>query len=55
MKMDTIESYELLISEGKVVLISENYVGFLRGLETFYQLVEKKSDHLIIKNTPLII
>ena len=36
MKIDTLENYELLISEGKIVLISENYVGFLRGIESFY-------------------
>jgi hypothetical protein len=36
MKIDTIEKYELLVSENKAVIISENYVGFLRGLETFY-------------------
>lgn len=39
----TNESYTLSLDENEWVMRAENYVGFLRGVETFMQLIESKN------------
>lgn len=34
-------------------LVADYYVGFLRALETFSQLLEKKGDHYVVNHMPL--
>jgi len=45
---NTDESYLLYITEELFILKSKTYVGFLRGIETFSQLIEFSEEH----NTP---
>ncbi len=51
----TDESYKLDLNEQKWVLQAENYHGFLRGIETFFQLLEPIEDnsHYILKFYPI--
>lgn len=57
MTLETSENYELIVEEDGIVLIkTENYVGFVRAIESLHQLIERDSkDHLVIRNTPIII
>lgn len=50
---DTDESYTLDLNEDKWVLEAQNYVGFLRGFETFLQLIEKVNGEYQISHFPI--
>lgn len=50
------EQYQLNIRvTDKWELITKTYVGFLRGLETFSQLVEKKNNKFVLNGRPIYI
>lgn len=50
------ENYQLTIrANQKWELVADYYVGFLRGLETYSQLFQKKNDKYVINGRPIII
>ena len=60
MNLDTDESYNLTVQEGSFSIQANSYVGALRGLETFSQLISTSTDAkgkatVSIVSTPVII
>jgi len=54
MDLDVDESYSLRVEDGNFVVTAETYVGALRGLETFSQLISKKQNGTFsISSTPI--
>ena len=53
MNLDTDESYSLIIKEGSLTLNAANYIGVVRGLETFSQLITTNNSQIIIPYTPI--
>ena len=57
MRSTTSEYYELTVAENALAIRSETYVGFLRGLESLFQLIEQEpsGQAVRIRNTPILI
>jgi len=53
MNLYTDESYSLTIKEGSLTLNAATYIGAVRGLETFSQLITINSSQVIIPATPI--